>query len=124
MVSVAAFVCFVSRQFPHLDTYWDWSEKRKNRWNEEDDGGFLRFYMRCRDRSTGPKFLDTFPYLLSLGAFPDGSAFLPFHPEDTTGGQILVTESHFKLFQRIMARRATGARGVVLTGQPGTGPSL
>ena len=125
MVSAAASVCFVSRQFPRPDTYWDWSEADKSRWQEhEGNGGYLKFYMHCRDASTGPKFLNTFPYKLSLGAFPDGTPFLPFHPEDTTGGQILVTGSYYKLFKRTMAHRANGYRGVVLTGHPGTGRSL
>jgi len=81
--------------------------------------------MHCRDRSTtGPEFRNTFPYKLSLGAFPDGTAVLPFHADDTVGGRILVTESYYKLFNRIMAYRKDGKRGVVLTGQPGTGTSL
>ena len=89
--------------------------------NVEDDR-YPKFYMHRRYGDS--KFPDTFPYKLSLGAWPDGTAFLPFHSEDTTGGQILVTQSYNKLFNRIMARRATGEREVVITGQPGTGTFL
>ena len=110
------------RQSLHLDANWNWSDRKKSYWEECEDDGYLKFYMHCRHG--GLKFLDTFPYKLSLGAWPDGTAFLPFHPEDTTGGQILVTESYNKLFSRIMAHRATGERGVVITGQPGTGTFL
>jgi len=80
--------------------------------------------MHCRNATTGPEFLNTFPYKLSLGTWPCGTTLLPFRRRDTTGGQILVTESYNKLLNRIMAHRATGAQGVVLTGQPGTGRFL
>jgi len=97
----------------------------KNHWEEEGGNrGYTKFYMHCLDPSNGPKFRTTIPYKLSFGAFPDGKAILPFHLKDTTGGRILVTQSYYKLFRRIMDHRATGGEGVVLTGQPGTGTSL
>ena len=67
------------------------------------------------------------PYKLSLGVKQGGTDLLPFRSGSTSGGQILVTESYDTLLHRMLSFRRQGrgdTKGVVLTGQPGTGASL
>jgi hypothetical protein len=85
-----------------------------------------QFYEHWRDGSTRPKFSDKFPYTLSLGMDSIGRSLMPFHPNATSGAQILITKAYDDIFHRILRFRAidTGHnRGVVLTGQPGIGVS-
>ena len=89
--------------------------------------GYHRFYKHWRDSPTASKFLNTFPYNLSLGADENHMSFLPFHPNDTSGDWILITKSYEEMFRRILRLRneyGEMIRGVVLNGQPGTGESL
>ena len=86
--------------------------------------GFHDFYEHWRESSTRSKFLDEFPYKLSLGVDEDGKPLLPYRSNETSGGQILVTQSYEDLFNRILHLRETNmgsAGGIVLTGQPGSG---
>jgi hypothetical protein len=77
-----------------------------------------QFYQHWRSESSSSKFCKEFPYTLELGAD------IPFRPDDTTKGQILVIKSYEDIFQRILRLRERGAnRGIVLCGQPGTGKS-
>jgi len=56
-----------------------------------------------------------------------GKPLLPFRPDDTSENRILVTKSYDDTFHRLLNLRQRDRgkrRGVVLTGQPGTGASL
>ena len=70
------------------ETNRDWLQTAKRRWGEvEETNGYQQFYQYCPDSSTGPSFLDTLPYKLSLGMSPDGKGIiLPFHLDSTLGG--------------------------------------
>jgi len=88
---------------------------------------FQQFYEHWRDRSTATDFLSAFPYKLSLGVDSDGTSLLPFRPDGTSGGQILVTRSYDVMLRRLLRLRREdngAAKGAVLTGQPGVGASL
>ena len=77
----------------------------------EETDGYQQFYQYCRDSSTGPSFLDTLPYKLSLGMSMDGTGIiLPFHLDSTLGGQILVTESYNNRFNHIGSTFSTATR--------------
>jgi len=90
-------------------------------------GGYQDFYNHWVDKSAGSRFSDKFPYELSLGVNSQNKPLLPFRLSGTSGG-ILVTRSFGNTFDRILALRMEDThgrrRGVVLTGQPGTGTSI
>ena len=86
-----------------------------------------QFYDRWRNSSTRPAFSKKFPYVLELGADSKGEPLLPFYSGGTTGNRILVTKSYDDMRDRLLQLRQYdlgNKRGVVLTGQPGTGASL
>jgi len=88
---------------------------------------YQQFYEYWSDISASPKFLNKFPYKLSLGVDSDGAPLLPFRSSRTLGNQILVIEAYDKIFDRLMVLRKKDkgtTRGAVLTGQSGTGASL
>jgi len=89
---------------------------------------YQQFYQYWSDSSTSSKrFLNKFPYKLSLGVNSRGTPLLPFLSYSTSGNQIVVTEAYDKMFHRLMALREEDKgdrKGAVLTGQPGTGASL
>jgi len=88
---------------------------------------YQQFYEYWSDISASPKFLNKFPYKLSLGVDSDGAPLLPFRSHSTLGNQILVTEAYDKIFDRLMVLREKdkgSTTGAVLTGQPGIGASL
>ena len=89
--------------------------------------GYLGFYEHWRNNPTTSKFLNTFPYNLSLGADENHTVLLPFRSNETSGDWILVTKSYEEMFRRILRVRKEYRqmiKGVVLNGQPGTGESL
>jgi len=88
---------------------------------------YQQFYEYWSGSSASSKFLNKFPYKLSLGVDSDGASLLPFQSDRTSGSQILVTRTYDKIFDRLMTLRKKdkgAAKGAVLTGQPGTGASL
>jgi len=90
-------------------------------------GKYQQFYKHWSDISASSKFLNKFPYKLSLGVDSDGVSLLPFRSGRTLGNQILVIEAYEKIFDRLMVLRKKDkgtTTGAVLTGQPGTGASL
>lgn len=94
-----------------------------------ETGRCQNFYERWRDSSNSSKFLDSFPYKLELGVDDLGRSLLPFNNtlSATAGSVILVTKAYDYIFHRLLHLRQqdTGyEKGVVLTGQPGTGASL
>ena len=98
---------------------WTWPDTEQAKW-EVITPVYQQFYERWR-QSDGSEFKKTFPYKLSLG-----QVSLPFRADITLGDQILITEAHNSLFYRILGirMRSYGARGAVITGQPGIGSSL
>ena len=83
-------------------------------------------HWRGNENSTDSKFLNTFPYKLSLGKGPDDEPLLPFQPS-ASENRILVTNSYERMFHRLLRLRKNdvgGTQGVVLTGQPGIGAPL
>ena len=114
----------ISADYPP-GTNWTWSDYDRDTWEDVADvhDGYRKFYQNWRDSASRPsEFTNTSPYKLSLGEYPP-----PFLPHDTSENQILVTESYEGLcgmYHRILDLRncgRTSGRGVVLTGQPGTG---
>ena len=101
---------------------WTWSAKDQRFW-EEVDGGLCGFYNHWRGRRYGSDLQEQFPYTLSLGG---EGVQLPVEPDGTTDNNIVVTEGYHKMYYRILDFRKPGRpnRGVVLTGQPGTGASV
>ena len=96
-------------------------------------GNYQEFYSHWRGSPpySEPQFPDRFagkyPYKLSLGKRKDGEPLLPFRSVSILGDQIVVTESYIHMVHRILYLRSWdrgGERGVVVTGQPGTGASL
>ena len=90
------------------------------------DAGYQQFYEHCRNTFASSKFLDIFPYELSFGVDQDETFPLPFCSYGALGNQILVTKSYDDMFHRMLRLRSYDrgtARGVVLTGQSGTGAS-
>ena len=88
---------------------------------------YQQFYEHWSDISASSKFLNKFPYKLSLGVDSDGTPLLPFQSGGTSGSQILVTRAYDKTFDRLMTLRKKdegATTGAVLTGQPGIGASL
>lgn len=80
---------------------------------------YQAFYTNWYGDSKPGEFKDKFPYELPLGT-------LPFRPCTTCENKILVTESYETLYRRILSLRMEDdghKRGVVVTGQPGTGES-
>ena len=81
-------------------------------------GRLQQFYNHWRDISANSEFNKTFPYELPLGTKP------PVRPDSTSGNKIIVTKSYDDMFHRILSFRGNDQgpeKGVVLTGQPGTG---
>ena len=73
------------------------------------------------------RFSDKFPYKLSLGQDENKAPLLPFRSASMSGDQIVVTESYVHMLHRILRLRSLDKgsnRGVVVTGQPGTGASI
>jgi len=90
------------------------------------DAGYQQFYEHWRNSSASSKFLNIFPYELSFGVDQDEASPLPFCSYSTSGNQILVTKSYEDMFHRMLRLRNYDrgtSRGMVLTGQPGTGAS-
>jgi hypothetical protein len=113
--------CINANPLPGED--WQWRESNKIEWEVTND--YNLFYQHWRPESSFYKFRKEFPYTLELGADEHGESFIPFRPFDTTKGQILVIKSYEDIFQRILRLREQGLnRGIVLSGQPGTGKSL
>jgi len=103
--------------------YEVWSDSAKEE-GEVITDGYQEFYKHWLKSSSNTNFLDTFPYELSLG--PDGVPLLPFDDSNTSGSQILVTESYNCMLRRLLHLRSEDSRdnkGAVLTGQPGIGIS-
>ena len=96
-------------------------------------GDYQDFYSRWRGSPPycEPQFPDrfesTYPYKLSLGKSESGEPLLPFCSDSILGDQIVVTESYMHMLHRILYLRSWDKgreKGVVVTGQPGTGASL
>ena len=87
---------------------------------------YQQFYEYWSGSSASSKFLNKFPYKLSLGMDLRGAPLLPFRFHTTSKNQILVTEAYDEVFDRLMILRKKdegSTRGAVLTGQPGIGAS-
>ena len=87
---------------------------------------YQQFYEYWRE-NTNLEYGDTFPYKLSLGVDPTGTSLLPFRPNETLGGLVLVTKPYDDMFHRLLYLRGGDmgtTRGAVVTGQPGIGASL
>ena len=88
-------------------------------------GGYQKFYEKRDGVSSRSEFEKPIPYDLSLGMDQHGKPLLPFRYSGISGAKILVTKSYDDMFHRILGlRNDIRERGVVLTGQPGTGGSL
>ena len=82
------------------------------------------FYRHWRDSSASSRFLIEFPYVLELGMSSQGLPLLPFHAAETSENRILVIKPCNNMYNRLLQLRQVDSgtnRGVVLTGQPGTG---
>ncbi|KAF9779812.1 hypothetical protein BJ322DRAFT_1086617 [Thelephora terrestris] len=111
------------RRWDESDGKWAWSDVDRGTWKIASDR-YQLFYRQWLAQPPNPKFSKTAPYELSIGADKHGTPLLPFHAADSSQGKILVTESYEYTFIRILYLRERDlgrARGVVLTGQPGTG---
>ena len=88
-------------------------------------GGAQKFYDHWRNDNSKSKFLDEFPYQLSLGINQRDRYSIPISVESR--GKILVLESYERMFHHLLLLRKgdKGSRqGVVITGQPGIGVCL
>ena len=116
------------RLSPLPDSNWAWPVKAKELWKlEKETKEWQEFYDHWRNSPTGPLSSEEFPYVLDLGVDSQGTPLLPFYSHRTTGNRILVTKSYNDMLHRLLRlrKRDRGNRkGVVLTGQPGTGASL
>jgi hypothetical protein len=104
---------------------WVWPDGDKGQW-QVVTGNYQDFYNKWRSAGSGSKFLNEFPYQLSLGQDARNKPLLPFHSDDPIGHRLLVTRSYNDLFHHILEKRRMDegvTRGVVLTGQPGVGVS-
>ena len=113
-------------QSPLPDPDWTWEENDKRHWEDKAGSLWQEFCQRWRNSPASSRFLEGFPYVLELG-MNQGSPLLPFHASTTSKNRILVVKSYDDMYNRILQLRQvdSGAkRGVVLTGQPGTGASL
>ncbi|KAF9779871.1 hypothetical protein BJ322DRAFT_1086969 [Thelephora terrestris] len=111
------------RRWDDSDRNWAWPDRDRRTWKIASDG-YQLFYQQWLAQSSRSKLFKTAPYELSLGADEHGTPLLPFHASDTSQGKILVTKSYEDTFIRILNLRESDlgqARGVVFTGQPGTG---
>ena len=100
-------------------------EEDKKEWNLATHK-FKGFYDRWLESSAVSKFIDTFPYKLSLGMDRSLGVLLDHY---TVGAQIIVTESYENIYRRLLRLREEDEdverpTGAVITGQPGTGESL
>ena len=87
---------------------------------------FKGFYDHWLGSSAVSKFIDTFPYKLSLEMNRSLGALLDYY---TVGAQILVTESYENIYCCLLRLREEDEdverpTGAVITGQPGTGELL
>jgi hypothetical protein len=97
-----------------------------NHWEVVTDS-WQQFYEHWHNSFASSKFRNSFLYISELGVNPEGKSLLPFNADDTSEGRIVITESYNDMFRRILYLRKVdkgNARGVVLTGQPGTGAFL
>ena len=98
-------------------------EEDKKEWNLATHK-FKGFYDRWLESSAVSKFIDTFPYKLSLGMDRSLGVLLDHY---TVGAQIIVTKSYENIYRRLLRLRENDVArptGAVITGQPGTGESL
>jgi hypothetical protein len=83
-----------------------------------------QFYKHWRHESSASKFRNEFPYILELVADNHGHTLPPFYIYGTSKGRVLVIRSYQVIFERLLhLRRKVANRGIVLSGQPGTGES-
>ena len=110
-------------QSPLLETDWKWPHRDKATWWELTDEP-REFYDHWRNGASVARFSDKFPYELPLQLGPFTA---PFGITRTDNGTILIVKSYEDIFHRLLFLRQEDegdSRGVVITGQPGTGESL